>query len=51
MVNVLPASYLSPGLSNDSACIVRLEVDMTIEQNIKVHNNQIQNQALDESEK
>ena len=51
VVNVIPTSYLSPGLTNKSACRVRLEVDMTIKTNIKVHNNQIQNQALGKSEK
>lgn len=37
VVDVLPPSYLSPGLTNESACVVRVEVDMTLERNKKVH--------------
>lgn len=47
VVDVLPASYLSPGLTNESASFVRLEVDMTLEHNIQIHNNQIQNSGLE----
>jgi len=48
--SVLPVSYLSPGLSNESACLVRLEVDMTLEQNVKIHNNQAKNEGLEGDE-
>ena len=51
VVEVLPASYLSPGLTNESACLVKLEVDMSIEQNAKIHNNQISNTKLEGCEK
>jgi hypothetical protein len=40
VIDVSPASYLSPGLSNESACMVRLEVDMTLDANIKNYNSQ-----------
>lgn len=46
--DVSPASYLSPGLSNESACMVRLEVDMTLDSNIKNYNSQ--NTVHDEME-
>ncbi|KAL9178383.1 hypothetical protein ACHAXT_000030 [Thalassiosira profunda] len=46
-VQVLPASYLSPGLTNESACIVRLEVDMGLERNVKIHTDQVKNAGLD----
>lgn len=51
VVTVLPASYLSPGLTNESACIVKLEVDMTLERNIQIHNDQIENLMLEGCEK
>ena len=51
VVKVLPASYLSPGLTNESACLVRIEVDMSVEQNIKIHNDMIQNDKLEGCEK
>lgn len=44
---VLPASYLSPGLTNESACLVRLEVDLALEHNRKIHNNQVKNDSLE----
>lgn len=40
VIDVSPASYLSPGLSNESACMVRLEVDMTLDANINNYNSQ-----------
>ena len=46
-VEVLNASYLSPGLTNECAALVRLEVDMTLERNVKIHNDQITNGGLD----
>ncbi|KAL7532055.1 hypothetical protein ACHAXR_004405, partial [Thalassiosira sp. AJA248-18] len=51
VVTVLPASYLSPGLTNESACIVKLEVDMTLERNIQIHNDRIENLMLEGCEK
>lgn len=52
VVDVLPASYLSPGLTNESASFVRLEVDMTLERNIQIRNNHhIENSLLESSEK
>lgn len=51
VVQVLPASYLSPGLTNESACLVRLEVDMTLEHNMKIHNDEITNDGLEGCEK
>ena len=47
---VLPASYLSPGLTNESAVLVRLEVDVTSEHNAKVHKNQAKNEGLEGDE-
>ena len=51
VVKVLPASYLSPGLTNESACLVRIEVDMSIEHNVQIHNGMIQNDKLEGCEK
>ncbi|KAL3760488.1 hypothetical protein ACHAWU_007807 [Discostella pseudostelligera] len=34
-----PLTYLSPGLTNECACLVKLDVDMTHEQNVRVYNN------------
>ena len=51
VINVLPTLYLSPGLTNKSATLFRLEVDMTLDHNIQIHNNQIKNSDLDESKK
>ena len=48
VIDVSPASYLSPGLSNESACMVRLDVDMTLDANIKNYNSQ--NTVHDEME-
>ncbi|KAL7545267.1 hypothetical protein ACHAWF_008615 [Thalassiosira exigua] len=51
VAEMLPASYLSPGLTNESACLVRLEVDMTNPHNKQIHAGQIQNEGLDGCEK
>ena len=51
VVNVLPASYLSPGLTNESASLVRIEVDMSIEHNAQIHNGMITNDRLEGCEK
>ena len=51
VVNVLPASYLSLGLTNESAFMVWLEVAIPLQHNLKVHNNQIQSSGLEESKK
>ena len=51
VVKVLPASYLSPGLTNESASLVRIEVDMSIEHNVQIHNGMIQNDKLEGCEK
>mmetsp|Transcript_10215 Transcript_10215/g.18423 ORF Transcript_10215/g.18423 Transcript_10215/m.18423 type:complete len:302 (+) Transcript_10215:80-985(+) len=51
VVDVLPASYLSPGLTNESASLVRLEVDMSLERNVQIHNDQIENVGLEGCEK
>jgi 8-oxo-dGTP pyrophosphatase MutT (NUDIX family) len=37
-VGLLP-TYLSPGLTNECACLMQLDVDMTNEQNLRVYNN------------
>mmetsp|Transcript_55770 Transcript_55770/g.118634 ORF Transcript_55770/g.118634 Transcript_55770/m.118634 type:complete len:620 (-) Transcript_55770:240-2099(-) len=50
-VDMLPASYLSPGLTNESACLVRMEVDMTLERNRQIHDGRVQNPALEQCEK
>ncbi|KAK1746948.1 hypothetical protein QTG54_002292 [Skeletonema marinoi] len=49
--DVSPASYLSPGLTNESACLVRLEVDMTQEANLKNYENQSLHDGLEGCEK
>mmetsp|Transcript_9283 Transcript_9283/g.13994 ORF Transcript_9283/g.13994 Transcript_9283/m.13994 type:complete len:286 (+) Transcript_9283:110-967(+) len=46
VVDVLPASYLSPGLTNESASLVRMEVDMTLERNRLIHSGQMKNSGL-----
>ena len=51
VTKVLPASYLSPGLTNESASLVRIEVDMSLEQNKKIHTNQVMNDGLEGCEK
>ena len=51
VVQVLPASYLSPGLTNESASLVRIEVDMTLQHNIQIHTNQKVNDGLEGCEK
>jgi len=50
-LDVSPASYLSPGLTNESACLVRLEVDMTQEANLKNYENQSLHDGLEGCEK
>ena len=51
VVDISPPSFLSPGLTNESACIVRLEVDMTLSKNRENHSKQIERQALEDCEK
>eukprot|EP00984_Skeletonema_dohrnii_P000116 scaffold35_cov117-Skeletonema_dohrnii-CCMP3373.AAC.9 len=51
VLDVSPASYLSPGLTNESACLVRLEVDMTQEANLKNYENQNLHDGLEGCEK
>ena len=51
VLDVSPASYLSPGLTNESACLVRLEVDMTQETNLKNYENQNLHDGLEGCEK
>ena len=51
VLDVSPASYLSPGLTNESACIVRLEVDMTEDANIKNYKSQNLHDGLEGCEK
>lgn len=47
VIQVLPASYLSPGLTNESASMVKIEVDMSMKQNAKIHNGQLTNTNLE----
>jgi len=51
VVKVMPAGYLSPGLTNESAALVRIEVDMSLENNIKIHNDQMANSKLEGCER
>lgn len=51
VLDVSPASYLSPGLTNESACLVRLEVDMTHAANLKNYENQNLHDGLEGCEK
>ena len=37
VMDVSPPSFLSPGLTNESACMVRLDVDMTLPENMNNH--------------
>mmetsp|Transcript_11540 Transcript_11540/g.18723 ORF Transcript_11540/g.18723 Transcript_11540/m.18723 type:complete len:287 (+) Transcript_11540:217-1077(+) len=46
VIDVLPASYLSPGLTNESASFVRMEVEMTLERNSLIYNGQMKNSGL-----
>mmetsp|Transcript_14615 Transcript_14615/g.26425 ORF Transcript_14615/g.26425 Transcript_14615/m.26425 type:complete len:231 (-) Transcript_14615:62-754(-) len=46
VIDVLPASYLSPGLTNESASLVRMEVDMTLERNRLIHSGEMKNSGL-----
>jgi len=45
------ASYLSPGLTNESASLVRLEVDMTLDRNIRNHESRKLSDGLEGCEK
>ena len=51
VVSVSPPSFLSPGLTNESACMVRMEVDMTLEQNAKNHDRKTVHDGLEGCEK
>ena len=51
VIKVLPASYLSPGLTNENASLIRIEVDMTLQHNIQIHTNQKVNDGLEGCEK
>ena len=51
VVNVLPAPYLSPGLTNESCLLVRLKVDMTLEQSVRVREKKMCNKGLEESKR
>lgn len=51
VTEVLPTSYLSPGLTNESACLVRLEVDLSLDHNAQVHGGRLENEELEASEK
>ena len=51
VLDVSPASYLSPGLTNESACMVRLEVDMTLDCNVENYKNQNVHDLLEGCEK
>lgn len=39
VLTLSPPSYLSPGLTNESACMVGVEVDMTVDANIQNYKN------------
>ena len=47
VVSVSPPSFLSPGLTNESACLVRIEVDMTLSHNFRNHNSEIVHDGLE----
>ncbi|KAL3793674.1 hypothetical protein HJC23_010246 [Cyclotella cryptica] len=51
VLSVSPPSYLSPGLTNESACLVRMEVDMTLEHNAKNHERKTAHDGLERCEK
>jgi ADP-ribose pyrophosphatase len=51
VLSVSPPSYLSPGLTNESACMVKMEVDMTLEHNAKNHERTESHDGLEGCEK
>ena len=51
VVDVLPAPYLSPGLTNESCLLVRLKVDMTLEESVQVREKTMRNKGLEESKR
>ena len=51
VVNVLPVLYLSPGLTNKSCLLVRLKVDMTLEESVRVREKKMLNKGLEESKR
>lgn len=51
VISVSPPSYLSPGLTNESACMVRMEVDMNLEHNTKNHERREAHDGLEGCEK
>eukprot|EP00956_Cyclotella_meneghiniana_P032113 scaffold86677_cov60-Cyclotella_meneghiniana.AAC.3 len=51
VISVSPPSFLSPGLTNESACMVRMKVDMTDEHNAKNHKRTEANDGLEGCEK
>jgi 8-oxo-dGTP pyrophosphatase MutT (NUDIX family) len=51
VISVSPPSFLSPGLTNESASMVRMEVDMTLEENAKNHERQTAHHGLEGCEK
>ncbi len=51
VISVSPPSFLSPGLTNESACMVRLEVDMTLPENKQNYSKGIENDNLEGCEK
>mmetsp|Transcript_15394 Transcript_15394/g.32399 ORF Transcript_15394/g.32399 Transcript_15394/m.32399 type:complete len:288 (-) Transcript_15394:1085-1948(-) len=51
VISVSPPSFLSPGLTNESACMVRLEVDMTLPENKQNYSKGTENDNLEGCEK
>ena len=51
VVSVSPPSFLSPGLTNESACLVRMKVDMNLEHNVKNHVRKAVHDGLESCEK
>jgi 8-oxo-dGTP pyrophosphatase MutT (NUDIX family) len=51
VLSVSPPSFLSPGLTNESACMVRMEIDMTLEHNTKNHESKATHDGLEGCER
>ena len=51
VISVSPPSFLSPGPTNESVCLVRMKVDMTLAENVKNHKRTTAHEGLEGCEK
>ena len=51
VISVSPRSFLSPRPTNESVCLVRMKVDMTLAENVKNHERTTAHEGLEGCEK